>query len=192
MTAYSVIDVSNFFIDYYKRSVDPMTVPRVQLFLYFAQAESLARNGRPLFDDEIRAYENGPAVTRIYAYYDGAGNEQISTYRDFDPSVFSKEDYDLLMDVAIFYNQYSTTQLMIMSYAAGGPWEYAYCKGGPTSAMEPSSIRDFFIDQPRIPNHMEFMRAAIDSAGTWNIAALKDATSSSQVYTTSEISGTWE
>lgn len=192
---YSVIDVSNFFIDYYSRSVDPMTLPRVQLFLYFAQAESLCRFDRPLFDDEIRAYPDGPAVTRLYYYYEGALREPIKVYKDYDVSVFSHEDHQLLMDVAIYYNMYSTSQLQIMTYAKGAPWEQVYPTGTNMPAISNDIIKAFYSPLPRIPNYLHHilgvMEGACETVGMPNLS-IDNRIETSSAYTENEVQDTWE
>ena len=193
MKPYSVIDVSNYFIDYYKRSVDLMTVPRVQLFVYFAQAESLCRFGRPLFLDEIRAYPNGPGCSRLYAYYEGAGNNPINVYKDFDISIFEEEDLQLLKDVAIYYNTYSTSQLQIMTYAVGGPWEQSYIQGTDLRAIEPSIIKEFYESKPRVPDYHSTMLQAISNAcDICFMPNSKPASESTTINTMDEVTQSWE
>ncbi len=195
MTAYSVMDVANFFIDYFKKSVDPMTVPRLQLFVYYAQAECLARYNRTLFADEIRAYATGPAVTRIYAYFDGAGNEQItSTYGSYSVSKFDEIDRNLLLDVAVFYNQFSTGQLQIMSYHTGGPWAETYgVYGDKLAAIDPSVIKEFFLLRPRVPSHMDFMLATIEmSKHNDAVVVGAGAVVDNQIYPAGSLTSSWE
>lgn len=195
MTAYSVMDVANFFIDYFKKSVDPMTVPRLQMFVYYAQAECLARYNRPLFMDEIRAYPNGPAVTRIYAYFDGAGNEQItSTYGSYSVSKFDDVDRNLLLDVAVFYNQFSTGQLQIMSYHTEGPWAETHgTYGDKLAAIDPSAIKEYFLRRPRIPSHMDFMLATIElSKHNDAVVVGAGAVVDNQIYPAGSLTSSWE
>ncbi len=194
MTAYSVTDISNFFIDYYKRSMDPVNLQRVQMFVYFAQVESLVRLGRPLFEDEIRAYSSGPAVSRLNVYYEDAGNAPIDVYRDYDKSKLEPEVRDLLMDVAVYYNQYSTSQLMIKTYIAGGPWEYMYTKDSTgCPAIDNGMIRDFYADKPRVPNHIDYMMQVInDSSPQISAMSKLQESASANTYTNREISETWE
>lgn len=194
MTAYHVTDIANFFINYYKNSVDPMTLSRVQLFTYFAQAESLARNDRLLFEDEIRAYSTGPAVTRLYVYYEGAGNMPIDIYKTFDPSIFDEKDLDVLQDVAIYYNQFSTSELMIKSFITGGPWEQYYTKDSTNMpAIDPSSIKEFYAARPRVPNYIDFMVHMLEDNGMtndrYNIGSVAGAT---KPYIDKVMSGSWE
>ena len=195
MARYAVTDVSNFFIDYFARSVDPMTLPRVQMFVYFAQAESLRRSGMPLFNDEIRAYSTGPAVTRLNSYYEGCGNEPIKVYKDFDRSKFSSQDINLLMDVATHYNAYSTSQLQIMTFVKGGPWEQVYTQGTGMLTISNELIRDFYLDQPPVPSYMDTVYMAIESCcGISTMPALgaEETIETPTVYTEDAVMYSWE
>lgn len=190
---YSVVDVSNFFIDYYSRSVDPVNLARVQMFVYFAQAESLVRTGEVLFEEEIRAYATGPAVARLNVYYEECGNMPISIHGDFDRAIFDKADRQLLMDVAIYYNQFSTSELQIMAYSDKGPWEQVYSQGTELLTIDPAIIRDYYMDRPGIPRYQRFVTSKVDEAcgriKTGSDVLQKDP---AFVYSNSGFSKTWE
>lgn len=56
-------DVADFFIDLANNTVDEiMTNPRINNLLYYAQAYSLVRFGKPLFPDEIQAWRYGRGI----------------------------------------------------------------------------------------------------------------------------------
>ncbi len=162
MSTYRVTDVANYFVDYYSRSVDPVNLPRVQLFVYFAQAESLCRFGRPLFDDRFIAYTSGPAIARLNDYYNEAGNMPISVYGKYDPKVFSFEDAQLLMDVAVYYNKFSTTELQLMTYAKGAPWEQVYSNPNEMAYIDNSLILEYYLSKARIPSYYDVMLEKIN------------------------------
>ena len=65
----TALDVANFFIDSAKDTEDPMTNMRVNKYVYFAQGYALAKLGRPLFKDEIQAWEHGPVVPALYQLF---------------------------------------------------------------------------------------------------------------------------
>lgn len=193
MGCYSVTDVANFFIDYYNRSVDPVNLSRVQMFVYYAQAESLCRNGYPLFEDEVRAYPLGPAVTRLNVYFEEYGNRPIKPSATYDESVFSETDLKLLRDVAIFYNEFSTSKLQMMAFSQGGPWETVYSAAGNQAVIDNGLIRDFYIQQERVPDHRKFLFEEIGrSCGICTAPACPEQDESTAVYSENESSQTWE
>lgn len=48
-----------------------MTAMKLQKLVYYAQAWSLARRGRPLFDEEVQAWAYGPVVYELYKQHRG-------------------------------------------------------------------------------------------------------------------------
>ena len=194
MTLYAATDVANLFIDYYSRSVDPVNLPRAQMLCYFAQAESLCRNGRPLFEDTFRAYNWGPGLTRLEFYYEGAGNMPIKVYKEYDPRIFDMEDRQLLMDVAIYYNMFSTSELQIMTYASGGPWEHVYSMGADLSDIDNSLIQEFYGRLPRIPDYKEQVKEIINTTCHTDLFSVltKEEDSPTVVYSDNESTCSWE
>jgi uncharacterized phage-associated protein len=194
MSRYKVTDISNYFIDYFSRSVDMMTLPRVQLFVYYAQAESLCRWGRPLFDDEFRAYTTGPAIPRLNAYYEEAGNRPIDVYRDYDVNIFSRQDLELLMDVATYYNKFSTSQLQIMSLSRESPWEQVYSGPNEIVAIDNSLIMDHFLSKPRVPSHLTVMLQAINDSCVLTEDSFFDTNISKTTvaYSDNEVMDSWQ
>ena len=194
MTTYSATDVANFFIDYYGRSVDPMNLPRVQLFCYFAQIESLCRNGTPIIEDTFRAYPTGPALTRLEYYFEGSGNMPVKVYKEFNKDIFSSEDLQLLMDVAIYYNTFSTSELQIMTFVNKGPWEYVYSQGTGLLDIDNEFIKAFYERLPRVPNYKEQLWAAIHGSCDTEYMPVTHIEESKPtvVNTPSEVMDTWE
>ena len=69
-----VQDVAKFFIGYATEQAkngqgEPMTNLRLQQLLYLAQGWHLARYGKPLFEEEIKAWPCGPVVPEVYEAY---------------------------------------------------------------------------------------------------------------------------
>lgn len=117
-------DVANFFIDAaHKCDAEAMTNLRLQKLMYFAQAWCIVRNGQPLFDEPIKAWEYGPVVPPIYKKYRICGSNPIAgTDDDFDYSAFSEKELSVLIDVFVEYGKYTTSQLVSMTHKPGGAW----------------------------------------------------------------------
>jgi len=111
----SAIDVANFFIDAAAKDQngDCMTNLRLQKLLYLSQAWYLARHHKPLFEDEIEAWQYGPVVPNVYHHYAGYGRNQIQSADDgYDISAFGHEELTLLLDILAEYDRYSTLALV--------------------------------------------------------------------------------
>lgn len=124
-----VQDVAKFFIEIAAHqnaanSGDLMTNLRLQKLLYFAQGWHLARYGTPLFDAPIEAWDYGPVVPEVYQEYKANRGNGILCDVDMDTSVFTPEEYELLLDVAREYAKDSTSALVEMSHAPNVPWSH--------------------------------------------------------------------
>ncbi|WP_063047116.1 Panacea domain-containing protein [Nocardia pseudovaccinii] len=64
--SFSAHDIAQWFV-YWADTVDAeVTNLQVQKLLYYAQGHSLATSGRPLFDEPIEAWAEGPVVVDVY------------------------------------------------------------------------------------------------------------------------------
>lgn len=63
----TVIDVAAYIL----REYGPMTTMKLQKLVFYSQAESLSRHGRPLFSDDFQAWRGGPVCTTLYAQHRG-------------------------------------------------------------------------------------------------------------------------
>ena len=64
------IDVANFFVDLANSDPDDcMTNLRVNKLLYFAQAWSVVRRNKPLFEEDMQAWKYGPVVPEVYTAF---------------------------------------------------------------------------------------------------------------------------
>lgn len=142
--------VANFFIDMAtKCDREPMTQLRLQKMLYYAQAWSIVRNGRPLFDDPIEAWKLGPVVPSLYREYSRYGNQPINEIdRDYSPDLFSEEELSLLMDVMREYDQYTTPTLVDRTHRVCEPWGNAY--KNPPHIITQEAMRDYFSAMPAL------------------------------------------
>ena len=121
-----VLDVAKFFIHLAQQQEeanrgDLVTNMRLQKLLYFAQGWHLARYGKPLFSAPLEAWTWGPVVPAVYHAYKSNGKQGL-TCDPPRPDAFTPEEYDLLLDVAREYDNYSTAALVNMSHEANAPW----------------------------------------------------------------------
>lgn len=141
-------DVANFFIDIAKCSNKNMTNLRLNKLLYFAQGCALARTGKPLFNGQFEAWKLGPVMPDIYRKYKLFKNNNISIVdNDYDYNNISNDDYELLIDIASTYENYSTTALVEMSHK--GPWFDAYNKHE-GEIINVEKITDYFNKMPTL------------------------------------------
>lgn len=112
---------------------------KLQKLLYYAQGSFLAVNGRPLFNDEIIAWQHGPVVESVYHEYKGNGSNGIPFDEDFDFSQFSDDENELLQEVYDTFGQYSAWKLRNMTHTEK-PW----LSTPQNTVISQESIMDFF------------------------------------------------
>jgi len=88
---------------------------KLQKLLYYAQGSFLAITGKPLFDDEIEAWQNGPAIESVYQKYKAYRTDGIPFDEDFDSSAYSDEERELLTSVYNEFGQFSAWKLRNMT-----------------------------------------------------------------------------
>ena len=146
---YKALDIANFFIDMKNSTPEDYTTNLgVNKLVYFAQGCSLARNDRPLFSEQIQAWDLGPVVRSVYDAFSPCGNRPISSvYSKYSSELFNAEDLDLLIDVFNFYGQYTPFALVNLTHEKDTPWREVYEKGK-NNVISPESMKSYFIKHP--------------------------------------------
>jgi uncharacterized phage-associated protein len=101
---------------------DSITHLKLQKLVYYAQAWSLALLGRPLFDEDMRAWAHGPVAESVFNSYRAFGWEAIPA-PDEAPAL-EVEDEDLLNMVMGGYGDFSAKHLETMTHCED-PWKTA-------------------------------------------------------------------
>ncbi len=94
---------------------------KIQKLLYYAQGYTLAITDKPLFDNEIVAWANGPAVESVYHHYKSYESNCI-TPEEFNVKLIPDEVLDILEDVFLNFGQYSDWKLRDMTHNET-PWQ---------------------------------------------------------------------
>lgn len=96
---------------------------KLQKILYFAQAYYLAKLGKALFSDEIKAWEYGPVVPKVYKKYKYYESNPILSPED--KSSLSIEDKKNIQKIWSTFGGYSASRLVNIAHAHT-PWKEAY------------------------------------------------------------------
>ncbi|WP_296920733.1 Panacea domain-containing protein [Megasphaera sp.] len=139
------IDVARFFINIANTipTDDLMTNMRVNKLLYFAQGECLRQLGRPLFDEDMEAWQYGPVVPHVYQTYKRFGRGPINDDAEYQDTL-SEQEKNILFDVLRYYGQFSTSRLVALSHQENAPWTAAHKDGVKHAKMSNEAIKTFF------------------------------------------------
>lgn len=148
----TALDIAKFII-----TLRPVSHLKLQKLVYLVYAKYLVNHDRPLFKEEIVAYQYGPVIEEVYQTFKVYGAEEITdpveryTFKIRDTEVppllmkiMSSDDglkvILTILDVFKKYGDYTASQLVKLTHAPGSPWSKAY-KGRYSSAV----ITDEFI-----------------------------------------------
>jgi len=118
----SAKDVARFFLTLSEPDEgDFISNLKLQKLCYYAQGFSLALRGKPLFPDQLFAWDHGPVVPELYRAYKEHGGNAIPVPEDFDLKRLKKDERALLADVWNAYGQFSAWKLRNMTHEEP-PW----------------------------------------------------------------------
>ncbi len=99
---------------------DGVTNLKLQKLLYYAQGFHLALYKKPLFDDQIVAWEHGPVVKKVYGIYKKNGAGMIALPRT--KSSLDEERLEYIQRIWKLFGQFSAWKLRDMTHQED-PWK---------------------------------------------------------------------
>lgn len=157
---YSALDVARYVINYSNRQNYLIQNLKLQKLLYFIQAAAMLKNKKPLFDDDILAWDCGPVVLSVYdefkrfanteipeikTYFEMPGGYDTLSTKVFDETVLSKKDRQLINSVVDYFKDYSNTALTKLIQNQK-PWIVAF-GFDPWHIIRPDALYDYFSAQ---------------------------------------------
>lgn len=128
-----------------KEEIELITNLKLQKLLYYAQGVHLAIFDKPLFEENIVAWDHGPVVKEVYEKYatlaDGSPRKAlgIEYKNNLDLSQFSKDELGVLDSVYEEFAQYSAWKLRNMTHEER-PWKETYHN----DTIDLDLIKDYF------------------------------------------------
>lgn len=80
---YWAMDVANYLVQHFIDQGQPITNSLLLKILYYAQADSLRKTGKPLFTDKIEKWGYGPIVPLVYSYFKSYGAAPIKEMQQY-------------------------------------------------------------------------------------------------------------
>ncbi len=120
----SVRDVAEYIL----RSCGEMTAMKLQKLVYYSQAWSLVWDERPLFDEPIQAWANGPVCRALYAAHYKQFSVTPGQILQSQPNLDEKarNTIDAVLD---FYGKQSAQWLSDLTHLEE-PWKRARARSG--------------------------------------------------------------
>lgn len=118
---------------------------KLNKLLYLAQGRALAQTGKPLFDDPIVAFKNGPVVMEVEEHYRGTRGG-IDSKDSLDDIAVDDERASIIIDVLSDYKDKTAIGLTRLVHKPDNPWANAYAQGNCTT-IKRDAIKDFYSEQ---------------------------------------------
>jgi uncharacterized phage-associated protein len=99
-----------------------MTTLKLQKLVYYAQAWSLVWDEKPLFDERIEAWANGPVVPELYAWH--RGQYEVSGCPKGNPDALTSAERETVDAVLEYYGDKSSRWLSDLTHQER-PWREA-------------------------------------------------------------------
>lgn len=143
MYPYSAMNVANYILRYYSQRDTWISNLKLQKILYFLQAQFMVSKNKPLFIDEIEAWDCGPIVTSVYHNFKILGGASIPViHQEKYPYYVEWEDATIINAVLDELKPYTATDLLQIIHNQR-PWKNAYYNGRNISIYE---LQDYFKD----------------------------------------------
>ena len=114
----SVLDVATYIL----KEMGEMTTMKLQKLVYYCQVWSLVWDEKPLFEEDIEAWANGPVVRELYNYH--RGQYSISSVLTGNPDVLNQEQKETINAVLEYYGDRSSQWLTALTHMED-PWRIA-------------------------------------------------------------------
>lgn len=121
---YSAESAANAFLELARRNGKSLTNMQLQKLVYIAHGYSLAKLGKPLFHNNIHAFEWGPVIPNLYKtlrHY-GAGEVKELIPTDAAPIGEDSQEMEIIREVWQDYGDFSGLQLSDLTHRKGTPW----------------------------------------------------------------------
>lgn len=141
------LDVANYILWREERfeGSEGITPLKLQKLVYYCQGFHLAMFSNVLFPEEIEAWLHGPVVSELYHFFKKAGDEIVAAPLEFEETIFSANQRELLDEVIESYGQFSAWRLRNMTHEEL-PWKNAY-KPGVNNVISIVDMQVYFTTQ---------------------------------------------
>ncbi|MBY0213847.1 MULTISPECIES: Panacea domain-containing protein [Priestia] len=138
-------DVAKYFLSVSEPSTPWAITPlKLQKLVYYAQGWYMAIEKKPLFDDDLKAWDHGPVVPELYQDYKKYGYltipvESFYNNKKNGKEIFTEKQLEILESVWESYGEYDGKFLEEMTHQED-PWLYT----NKNQTIEKNVIKKYF------------------------------------------------
>lgn len=120
MNILTVFDVAHYILEKH----GPMSAMKLQKLIYYSQAWSLVWDDKPMFNEEIEAWANGPVVRTLYDKHKGKFEVDATLFKPDSQKKLNSAQKDTIKAVLDFYGNKSAQWLSDQTHSEE-PWQKA-------------------------------------------------------------------
>ncbi len=109
---------------YILNKMGKMTTMKLQKLVYYCQAWSLAWDEKPLFDERIEAWANGPVSPELFDKHRGKFVVDKEDFSEYSDDVFTAEQKETMDKVIEYYGDKEPLWLSNLTHQEN-PWKLA-------------------------------------------------------------------
>lgn len=98
-----------------------MSTLKLQKLCYYSQAWTIAWTEKPLFDEKIEAWVNGPVCRDLFSFHRGQFRISESSFKDYNVDELTDDEKDSIDAVLAAYGNMDPYQLREQTHAEA-PW----------------------------------------------------------------------
>jgi uncharacterized phage-associated protein len=120
---YNAMTIAKWFVAWASSDEADLSNLKLQKLLYYAQGNWIAREGYPLFGDDLQAWAHGPVVPSVYRYFKDFKSSDLDLSDDdnFEWSSVDESTTQFLIEVWNTYGQFGAWRLRNMTHGEA-PW----------------------------------------------------------------------
>lgn len=135
---YDALIIARYIIDKCFKEDIPVSNLRLQKLLYFIQLKSYQENNKPLFYNDIAAWQFGPVVPDVYYQYNVyAGTPILLRYNGL---VIDKASKNIIDKVITALKHKPIWELVDITHKNGSPWDITVALEGLKAVISPKLI----------------------------------------------------
>lgn len=124
--AYSAMNVAKFVVSHCYKEKCPISNLKLQKILYYTWIDYYKEEQKPLYNDNICAWQLGPVIPEVYYEFCSFAGSPIT--KDYI-SELTTDDADIIKRIITPYMRIPASTLVNRTHKQGGPWDIVY-RGG--------------------------------------------------------------
>ncbi|SPM44504.1 Uncharacterised protein [Orientia tsutsugamushi] len=138
----SCFDIANYFLILVNTEAgDIITQLKLQKLVYFAQGVHLALFDKPLFKEDIEAWENGAVVRHLRSVFGCFEANAIPAPGEIDFSIYTRQQKELIYKIYSSYGEHTASYLHDLTHLHS-IWQQAIIRSSRVITKE--EMREFF------------------------------------------------